>query len=116
MKRLLLILTLLMPTMVLGEVVEVICTPSDHNGKPMTYRFDLDKKTVINLDMGEPEEYPLEVFETYLLWIKKYAGWDDPAVFVRMLNRKTGKLYTAFVDSNLVDASGAGRDNCTRRI
>ena len=64
MKRLLLILTLLMPTMVLGEVVEVICTPSDHNGKPMTYRFDLDKKTVINLDMGEPEEYPLEVFET----------------------------------------------------
>ena len=116
MKRLLLILTLLIPTIALSEVVEVTCNNPNSGESLFTYRFDLEKKTVTKLDAGEPEEYPLEVFETYLLWIKKYAGWDDPAVFVRMLNRKTGKLYTAFVDSNSVDASGAGRYNCTRRI
>ena len=126
MKRLLLILTLLMPTMVMGEVVEVNCVLTLNGGKSVTtYRFDLDKKIATESWTDSESnrvyiqgEYPLEVFESYLLWFVKF-GWhkDEPAVFVNMLNRKTGKLDIGWVDSSNPAKAGADKQqDCTRPI
>ena len=121
MKRLLLILTLLIPTTVMGEVVEVICTSSDHNGRSITYRFDFDKKTVSFKDALDVDTriVPLEVFNDHLIWIEKF-GWDQdkkPSLFVSMLERGTGKLYEAYVSAaGSKSMSGSGQSDCTRRI
>jgi|APSaa5957512535_1039671.scaffolds.fasta_scaffold393227_1 hypothetical protein len=67
LKRFLLILTLLIPTMAMSEVVEVNCTNDGDANTLTTYRFDLDKKTVsyATLNISLRSEYPLEVFESY---------------------------------------------------
>ena len=127
MKRLLLILTLLIPTTVMGEVLEVNCVLTLNGGESVTpYRFDLDKKIATKLlrDSESNEvfihgTYPLEVFESYLLWFVKYGSRhkDEPAVFVHMLNRETGKLDIGWVDSSNPAKAGADKQqDCTRRI
>ena len=127
MKRLLLILTLLMPMMAMGEVVEVNCVLTLNGGELVTkYRFDLDAKIATELltdsesnELFVKDTYPLEVFEYYLLWFKRFGSRhkDDLAVFVHMLNRKTGKLNIGWVDSNHPAKAGADKQHdCTRRI
>ena len=127
MKRLLLILTLLIPTTVMGEVLEVNCVLTLNGGELVTtYRFDLDAKIATETwtDRESNEvfirgTYPLEVFESYLLWFVKYGSRhkDEPAVFVHMLNRKTGKLDIGWVDSSNPAKAGADKQQgCTRRI
>ena len=118
-----------MPTMVMGEVVEVNCTETLNNKNFVTtYRFDLDKKTVSYVYHNQYEsqlrrEYPLDIFEDHLLWFEKY-GWNEgePSVNVYMLNRDTGKLNVVTVQSNFYtnptdrDLVEGWKDNCTRRI
>ena len=128
MKRLLLILTLLIPTTVMGEVVEVTCNNPYTTERLYEYRFDLDKKTVIESvtdsrtnEVYTEYEYPLEVFESYLLWFVKFGvhPWDKEdmlAIHVHKLNRKTGKLVIGFVDSNPDKAGAEKSRDCTRRI
>ena len=116
-----------MPTMVLGEVLEVNCVLTLNGGELVTkYRFDLDAKIATKLlTDGESNEvfiqgtYPLEVFESYLLWFQRFGSRhkDEPAVFVHMLNRKTGKLDIGWVDSSNPAKAGADKQqDCTRRI
>lgn len=119
MKQLLLILTLLTPTMAMGEVVEMTCTLNGDTKTTTTYQFDLDKKTVSYSIQNQfiRKEYPLEVFDGYLLWIEKY-GWDqnEPAVFAHILNRKTLKLYLGGVWGLKGGNSYREEWICTKRI
>ena len=114
MKRLLLILTLLIPTIALGEVVEVTCTINGDD-EPSIFRFDFDKKTV---SKDESQEVPLEVFDDYLVWFGKF-GWvpsGKPTIFVFMMERDTGKLHVAYIKNLASVEAKTGTADCTRRI
>ena len=111
-----------MPTMAMGEVVEVNCTETLNNKKFVTtYRFDLDKKTVSFRPRFFPQTLvlPLDVLEGHLIWINK-LGFErnEPTVFVYMLNRNTGKLSIAHLGGVLADYNfeGGKQQDCTRPI
>ena len=119
MKRLLLILTLLIPTIAMGEVVEVTCTTNGAD-EPRMFRFDFDKKTVSYVSPPDVErpEVPLEVFDDYLVWFEKleWVPSGKPSIFVFMMERDTGKLHVAYIyNLGSVEAKAETAD-CTRRI
>ena len=132
MKRLLLILTLLMPTMVMGEVIYLECRYT--SGKdPLYVAIDVDKARVGISSLVLPSWATMpkselmfdwqavhHIDEDHIIWIEDYELDSDfqTGHIMKALNRKDLRLWqTGILHSPMADSIwGPEVRTCTRPI